>query len=107
MNIVLSDFFEKKVKHLRKKYPSIGKDILALIESLESNPLQGVPLRKGAFKIRMKISSKGKGKSGGARVITLLKIEKGVLFLLDIYDKSERESISDQELDYLINEIDE
>ena len=46
----------------------------------------------------MAIGSKGKGKSGGARVITLLKVIDKVVYLAAIYDKSERASITDKEL---------
>ena len=57
-------------------------------------------------KIRMPIGSKGKGKSGGARVISFnIKIdnEKGVVHLIYLYDKSERESISKKEIEELLN----
>ena len=65
------------------------------------NPLQGVDLGGGLHKVRMAITSKGKGKSGGARVITLVALvsaEEGGVLLLTMYDKSERENISDKEL---------
>ena len=35
-------------------------------------PGQGTPLGHDAYKIRLKITSKEKGKSGGARVISLV-----------------------------------
>ena len=50
-------------------------------------------LGDGIHKVRVAISSKNKGKSGGARIITditaILSLEKGVITLLYIYDKSE------------------
>ncbi len=54
----------------RKKYPSLKSDLFKLIKQLEANPLIGTLLGKDFYKIRLSISSKGKGKSGGARVIT-------------------------------------
>ena len=57
------------------------------------------------FKIRLAISSKGRGKSGGARVITHIYIENETVFLLAIYDKSEQADISDKELKELLLEI--
>jgi len=69
-----------------------------LFESLENEPVQGNPLGKDCYKIRLAITSKGKGKSGGARVITCIKITSDKVFLLSIYDKSEKEDISDKEL---------
>jgi hypothetical protein len=50
----------------------------------------------------MAISSKGKGKSGGSRVISCVKIIAGSIFLIAIYNKSEKESIHDKELDALL-----
>jgi mRNA-degrading endonuclease RelE of RelBE toxin-antitoxin system len=95
--------FEKQVKRLYKKYPSLVKDLLNLISTLKKNPNQGIALGHNCFKIRLSIQSKGKGKSGGARVIScVISINKEV-FLLNIYDKAEKDSISKAELEYLIN----
>jgi hypothetical protein len=55
---------------LAKKYPSLKSDFTDFLESLAENPTQGTPLGKDCYKIRMAISSKNKGKSGGARIIT-------------------------------------
>ena len=53
----------------------------------------------------MAITSKGKGKSGGSRVITHLKVSHTSVYLLSIYDKSDQENISDKELKELLKEI--
>lgn len=93
--------FEREIKRLSKRYRTIKQDYADLLESLRENPVQGVDLGKGLRKVRMAISSKGKGKSGGARVITLimaLSVEDTEIGLHYIYDKSERVSISDKEL---------
>lgn len=97
--------FQRDLKQLAKKYPSIKVDFSLLLKSLETNPAQGVSLGNECYKIRMAISSKGKGKSGGARVITCLKIEHDTVYLLSIFDKSEQESISDKELKELLQFI--
>lgn len=60
---------------------------------------------KDFYKIRLNILSKGKGKSGGARIITCVKIAKGVVYLASIYDKSEKSSITDSELKILASQI--
>jgi len=73
-----------------------------LIASLEEEPEQGTSLGNDCYKIRMAISSKGKGKSGGERVITCLKVIDNFVFLLTIYSKSEKENISDNELQELL-----
>lgn len=68
-SIVYTDHFERELKRLSKKYKSIRGDLALLISDLEINPIQGQPLGKDCFKIRIAIASKGQGKSGGARVI--------------------------------------
>ncbi|MFO8066439.1 MAG: type II toxin-antitoxin system RelE/ParE family toxin [Bacteroidales bacterium] len=97
-----TDFFEKELKKLSKKHPSIKDDYKTLLDSLIKEPVQGQPLGKDCYKIRMAITSKGKGKSGGSRVITCVKIIAESVFLLSIYDKSDKETITDKELDNLL-----
>ena len=87
--------FEKELKRLSKKYKSIKPDLISLSNKLLSNPMLGVALGNNCYKIRMTISSKSKGKSAGARIITHIKIVDEEIFLLAIYDKSEAENISD------------
>ena len=97
--------FDKALKKLSKKYSSLKNEYIALLGSLEENPEQGIAIGNNCYKIRIAIASKGKGKSGGARVITHILIEHTTVFLLDIYDKSEQSSISDRELELLIKKI--
>jgi len=94
--------FEKQAKRLIKKYASLKKELLQLVQDLKENPDQGTPIGKSCFKIRISIASKGKGKSGGARVITHLVITEATVYLLSIYDKSEKEILSDKELEELL-----
>lgn len=101
-NITRTDQFARHLKQLAKKYISIKKDYDELLISLKQNPLQGISLGKNCYKIRWKISSKKGGKSGGARVITYVKIEHQLITLLDVYDKSDRDSITEKELESLI-----
>ncbi len=103
MNLKPTTRFSKMIKLLGRKYPSIAEDFEELIPDLLENPFIGESLGRSCYKIRMAISSKNSGKSGGARVITLVKIENEVIHLLTIYDKSEKENISDKELTELIN----
>ncbi|MBC6109793.1 type II toxin-antitoxin system RelE/ParE family toxin [Pedobacter fastidiosus] len=98
-NIEVTHFFEKQLKRLAKKFPSLKLEFLALIQSLKENPEQGKSLGNNCYKIRISIASKGKGKSGGARVITHLQVVESKIYLLSIYDKSEQSEISDKELD--------
>lgn len=100
-NIYVLPLFEKQAKRLAKKYPSLKNDLGELFENLGDNPEQGTPLGKNFFKIRLAISSKGKGKSGGARVITYVKVTATVVYLTSIYDKSEKSTITDKELEQI------
>jgi mRNA-degrading endonuclease RelE of RelBE toxin-antitoxin system len=105
--IVTTRYFLRKLKRLSKKYPSLKSDLDTIIDSLEQYPKLGKAIGYDCYKIRIAISSKGKGKSGGARLITCLRILNNRVYLLDIYDKSEQEDISDAELRGLIEELPE
>lgn len=50
----------------------------------------------------MAIASKNKGKSGGSSVVTCVKVVQETVFLLSIYDKSEKENIEDSMLKSLL-----
>ena len=99
--------FEKQLKRLIKKYPSLKNEMSQLITSLRQNPEQGNYIGNHSYKIRLSIASKGKGKSGGARIITHIVVSQTTVFLLSIYDKSEQGDISDKELNALIKIIKE
>jgi len=101
-NVITTTGFKKQAKKIGRKHYSLKSDIEFLIDLLEQNPLLGEPLGNDCFKVRMAISSKGKGKSGGARVITCVKVVDNDVYLLSIYDKSVKENISDKELDELL-----
>ena len=91
-------FFDKQAKRLSKKYPSLKSDLKSLGENISIKPNQGNSLGNNFYKIRLSITSKGKGKSGGARIITYVKIIETTVYLVYIFDKSEKENISDKEL---------
>jgi mRNA-degrading endonuclease RelE of RelBE toxin-antitoxin system len=103
------DEFERGAKALRKKYPSFESDYDTFLDELEKNPFSGESLGKHTYKYRMAITSKGKGKSGGARVITYNLQQQSkdeiLITLMTIYDKSEIDNVSDAYLRSLINEI--
>lgn len=91
-DIIPTPDFEKSFKALVKRHRSLKSDILEFSRSLQENPFQGVELSPGIRKIRMAIASKGKGKSGGARIITYTVIAaemEGRVYLMKIYDKSD------------------
>lgn len=102
------DEFDRQIKQLAKKYRSMAKDFQVFVQDLQANPLQGVDLGGGVRKVRMTIASKGKGKSGGARVITYNVKQTADhihIDLLTIYDKSEMENVSDAYIESLVRSL--
>jgi len=97
--------FKREVRALAKKYPSLKSDIEKLADALVENPRMGKSLGNDIYKIRMSIKSKGKGKRSGARVMTQIKVVKKIVYLFSIYDKSDKNSISDNEIKQLIKDI--
>lgn len=97
--------FDKQLKRLAGKYPSLKKEIGELFKSLETHPAQGQAIGESCYKIRLAIASKGKGKSGGARVVTYFIVSDKLVYLISIYDKSEKANISDSELKNLLRFI--
>ncbi|MGB3588954.1 MAG: type II toxin-antitoxin system RelE/ParE family toxin [Tunicatimonas sp.] len=99
--------FKRQAKKLLKRYRSLLAELQAFEQDLMANPEQGQSLGQNAYKIRVAVKSKGKGKSGGVRVITCLITEEAEIYLLTIYDKSEVESVDDKNLKEMIKEINE
>jgi len=100
--VIPVDKFKKEAKRLIKKYPSLKLELTELAKSLSIKPTQGNALGSDAYKIRVPIKSKGKGKSGGARLITYVVTPQKEIYLLTIYDKAEFESIDDKTLRRII-----
>lgn len=106
MQIIATTYFIKSTKAIAKRYKSFNADYQKLLKSLEDNPRQGNDLGDGLFKIRIAISSKGKGKSGGARIITFDAIEKNeCLYLLYAYDKSDYDTVKISVIKEYIKEL--
>ena len=97
--------FERQAKLLSKKYPSFKKDLSDLFDKISQSPFQGTPLAKGFYKVRLSIKSNNKGKSGGARVITFLRVNEEQVVFTAIYMKSDAANISQKELDSIFIEL--
>ena len=97
--------FRKESKRLLKKFPSLREELRELGKELSENPNTGTPIGGHCYKIRLSIESNGKGKSGGARIITYVLVANTTVYLLSIYDKSEQQDITDKELQELVNSI--
>ncbi len=102
IDIIALPQFEKEILQLSKKYPSIDNDFEKLLIELQNNPFAGTSLGNNCYKVRMKISSKRTGKSDGARVITCIRIIEQRLFLVSVYDKSGRESITKKQIELIL-----
>jgi len=99
-----TDLFDREVKRLSKKYHSLPDDLENFKKELLENPTMGDKISNDVRKVRMAIASKGKGKSGGARVITctiLIDTHSSTIYLLTIYDKSEQITIAKSTIEHL------
>ena len=106
--VSVSDDFAKEAKRLAKKYPSFKQDYKDFLVSIKNNPLQGDEITKNIRKIRMAIKAKGKGKSGGARVITfniLTDIENGHVVFLLLYDKEDASTVKVNVVKQLVRDM--
>jgi hypothetical protein len=99
--------FKRSFKRLAKRYPSLPTEVNELMQELRAQPQKGKSIGHSCYKVRLAIASKGQGKSGGARVITYVRIVGETVFLLAIYDKSEQDSITDQEVRALVASLEE
>ena len=105
MKIIYSPLFEREIKTLARRHRSIAQDFIHLVNDLRINPIQGKSLGKDCYKIRMAVSSKNKGKSGGARVDTCVKRIDDILYFLSIFDKSDKEDLDEGELDAILKSL--
>lgn len=112
IEVFVTDNFRRKAKRLLKKYRSLEGELQELVDELLKNPNKGSEIKDNVYKIRLAVKSKGKGKSGGMRVVTYLHFfiqkedeEDTEVYLLSIYDKSEYESIPEKLLLSLVEEV--
>ena len=108
ITVSVSDGFAKEAKRLAKKYKSFKQDYKNFLESIKNNPLQGDEITKNIRKIRMAIKAKGKGKSGGARVITfnvLTDVENGHVVFLLLYDKEDASTVKVNVVKQLVRDM--
>jgi len=106
--VFYSSIFIRKAKVLKKKHASLTSDLDALEKGLIDNPRRGDDLGGGLYKVRLGIKSKGKGKSGGYRVITYLvhqSEDKTLINMLTLYDKGEESTMNKQYLLKLAKEL--
>ncbi len=102
LDIIALPQFEKEILQLAKKYPSIPNDYEKFLTEVQNDPFAGDSLGHNCYKKRMRIASKRTGKSGGARVIACIKFVNNRIYLVSIYDKSEKETITKRELELIL-----
>ena len=98
--------YKKELKKLNKRYRSIDRDIKLLIVELEAGETPGDRIAENkypVYKVRIPNSDTRKGKSGGYRVIYYLITTESIL-LTTIYSKSDRETISNKEVEDIIGQ---
>jgi mRNA-degrading endonuclease RelE of RelBE toxin-antitoxin system len=119
VSVKITKGFKRQVKPLIKKYISLKTELRDLQLSLMETPEQGTLITTDVYKIRMGVKSKGRGKSGGVRIITFIEtliiaeveemnienaLEK-VVNLIAIYDKTDTASIEQHEVQTLLSEM--
>ena len=102
MNFEVTTEFEKALKRLGKKYKSLKSDFENFLNELEQNPLMGDEIFPNCRKARIAIKSKGKGKSGGGRIIFYIEIVDENIVLLYAYDKSEIENVQTAFIEHIL-----
>lgn len=112
IEVIISENFRRESKKLLKKYASLKSELIELVDEIRENPKLGTQVLEDVYKIRLACKSKGKGKSGGLRVITYLEEMEDeeveiLITLLSIYDKSELDSLSDKQIKAIIDSLDE
>jgi len=90
--VVITSEFAKEAKRITKKHIGIKDDIAKLVAALAIDPTMGTELGHNFYKIRMRVSGTSKGKSGGARVITYVILNRETVLLTEIYLKSEHDT---------------
>jgi mRNA-degrading endonuclease RelE of RelBE toxin-antitoxin system len=103
--VIPSERFKREARRLAKKYPSLASELAELTDTLADDPQHGTSLGFGLYKIRLAIRSKGKGKSGGGRVITYFVDEDHAVYLVTIYDKGEVDTLSTNVLREYVREL--
>ena len=108
IEVIILPSFDKSSKRLIKKYKSLASEISGFIFLTEKEGAQGILLGNGIYKARLAVKSKGKGKSGGLRVVSyhelLVSVKNSTVYLVTIYDKNEISLLSKAEIERILRE---
>ena len=100
--------FKRKIKPLAKKYRTLRSSLEELEADLIKNPFLGESYGKSIYKIRLADESKGKGKSGGFRILYYLATQQAdsiLITLLTIFDKGELDTIKKKDAESILEEV--
>ncbi len=104
VEVLYTPEFKRNVRQLAKKYRRIKTDVQPLLDLLGQGQTPGdqIPgVQYEVFKVRVRNSDSGKGKSGDYRVI-YQRTTDGVIVLVTIYSKTEQEDIAPDEIRQII-----
>jgi len=104
-SIELTDHFKKEAKKLIKKYRFLKVELEVLGNELTENPTSGIPLGHDVYKVRLSIASKGKGKSGKARIITFVKVVRETVYLVSIYEKGQLDNLTKDQIIEMLRKV--
>ncbi|MBU0667848.1 hypothetical protein KJ951_02420 [Patescibacteria group bacterium] len=105
MKIFFTGHFKNQLKKLMRKFPCVAEDLLNLLDSLDIE--KEISIGKSIYKVRIGSSDMKKGKSGGFRAYIYFYRLKKILVPLCIYAKSEQVIVSENELQYHIDKMNE
>lgn len=106
--VVLTNSFKRSIKRLKKRYRHVKDDVRLAIKALLVTPELGILITFEARKLRVRNSDLKKGKSGGYRLLYFVSEEpEPTIYLLLLYAKSDKDNVTQQELQELLEEIEE
>lgn len=105
-SVIATDHFLRSLNRIFKKHKTILADVEKSGGLLSESPVYGTSSGNNLYKIRLAISNSGKGKSGGARVITYVKVTESTVYIAAIYLKLELSSIDEQQILQLLKQDD-
>ncbi len=104
--VLMFSFVETKLfSQLREDYLP-DEEYAKLQEALIEQPERGVLIPGSGGVRKLRWTGSGRGKRGGIRVIYYAKVREGVLFMLTIYAKNEKDNIPAHILRKIKEEID-
>lgn len=106
IRVIKSGRFKKDIKNLKKRYLAIEEDIQPLVEQLRSGETPGdrlTSIQYIVYKVRVQNTNINKGQSAGYWVIYYIQTPEAIL-LTKIYAKSDREDISNEEIEDIIKQ---